>query len=160
MKPSRHKVQKPPLISFNNSTIYEGDALTVLQRLPDESVQCIVTSPPYWGLRDYAYPDQIGLEQTLPQYINKLRAVFAEARRVLRRDGLFWLNIGDGYTSGSTRVYTVSVEPVSCSGSGSGSGCTGAVNWKRRTSSPRPVRAAPRSSLPLLKCPSGSIWAL
>lgn len=101
MKPSRHKVQKPPLISFNNSTIYEGDALTVLQRLPDECVQCIVTSPPYWGLRDYAYPDQIGLEQTLPQYINKLRAVFAEARRVLRRDGLFWLNIGDGYTSGN-----------------------------------------------------------
>lgn len=81
--------------------MFEGDALTVLQRLPNESVQCMITSPPYWGLRDYNYPDQIGLEPTLPQYINHLQAVFTEARRVLRDDGVFWLNVGDGYTSGN-----------------------------------------------------------
>lgn len=95
------KIAKPSLLTFSDSTLYEGDALCVLQRLPSESVQCIVTSPPYWGLRDYDCPDQIGLEETLPQYTNKLRSIFTEARRVLRDDGLFWLNIGDGYTSGN-----------------------------------------------------------
>jgi len=95
------KVDKPELIRFSDSVIFEGDALTVLQRLPDESVQCIITSPPYWGLRDYAFLDQIGLEPTLPQYINRLQSVFTEARRILREDGIFWLNIGDGYTSGN-----------------------------------------------------------
>jgi site-specific DNA-methyltransferase (adenine-specific) len=95
------KVDKPELIRFSDSVIFEGDALAVLQRLPDESVQCIVTSPPYWGLRDYAFLDQIGLEPTLPQYINRLQSVFTEARRVLKEDGIFWLNIGDGYTSGN-----------------------------------------------------------
>jgi site-specific DNA-methyltransferase (cytosine-N4-specific) len=80
------------------SVIYQGDALYVLQRLPSASVQCVVTSPPYWGLRDYDVPDQIGLEPTLPQFINRLVAIFSEVRRVLRNDGVFWLNIGDGYT--------------------------------------------------------------
>jgi site-specific DNA-methyltransferase (adenine-specific) len=60
-----------------------------------------VTSPPYWGLRDYNNPDQIGLEETLPQFINRLRTVFSEVKRVLRPDGVFWVNIGDGYTSGN-----------------------------------------------------------
>jgi site-specific DNA-methyltransferase (cytosine-N4-specific) len=83
------------------SVIYQGDALYVLQRLPSASVQCVVTSPPYWGLRDYDVPDQIGLEPTLPQFINRLVAIFSEVRRVLRNDGVFWLNIGDGYTSGN-----------------------------------------------------------
>lgn len=95
------RVTKPNPIRFSDSVIFEGDALTVLQRLPDESVQSIVTSPPYWGLRDYAYEEQIGLEQSLPQYINRLQRVFSEARRVLKDDGVLWLNIGDGYTSGN-----------------------------------------------------------
>ncbi len=81
--------------------IIHADALTALRRLPDRSVQCAVTSPPYWGLRDYNVPDQIGLEPTLPQFISNLQAVFAEVRRVLRDDGVLWLNIGDGYTSGN-----------------------------------------------------------
>nr|WP_198647111.1 site-specific DNA-methyltransferase [Pannonibacter carbonis] len=81
--------------------IFEGDALTVLQRMPSEHAQCIVTSPPYWGLRDYNIDDQIGLEPTLPQFINSLVSVFREARRVLRDDGVLWLNIGDGFTSGN-----------------------------------------------------------
>jgi site-specific DNA-methyltransferase (adenine-specific) len=93
LKLQRHVLQ--------GSVLYEGDALQTLQHLPSSSVQCVVTSPPYWGLRDYAVPDQIGLESTLPQFINRLVAVFGEARRVLRDDGIFWLNIGDGYTSGN-----------------------------------------------------------
>ncbi|MFH0911796.1 MAG: site-specific DNA-methyltransferase [Planctomycetota bacterium] len=81
--------------------ILQGDSLHVLGRLPAQSVQCIVTSPPYWGLRDYDIAGQIGLESSLAQYVNRLVAVFNEAKRVLKDDGIFWLNIGDGYTSGN-----------------------------------------------------------
>lgn len=88
-------------ISLDDSLIIESDAVLALQKLPSESVQCIVTSPPYWGLRDYGIDGQIGLEQQLQQYINKLVAVFSEAKRVLKKDGILWLNIGDGYTSGN-----------------------------------------------------------
>ena len=88
-------------INLDNSIIIESDAILALQKLPSASVQCIVTSPPYWGLRDYGIKGQIGLEEKLQQYINKLVSVFAEAKRVLRDDGVFWLNIGDGYTSGN-----------------------------------------------------------
>lgn len=95
------RIQKPDRLTFTDSMIFEGDALTVLRRLPDASVQTVVTSPPYWGLRDYAIPDQLGLEGRLPQYLNALRTIFSEVRRVLRDDGIFWLNIGDGYTSGN-----------------------------------------------------------
>jgi site-specific DNA-methyltransferase (cytosine-N4-specific) len=95
------KVSRPSPFELSGSSIFEGDAMTVLRRLPDRSVQCIVTSPPYWGLRDYNIPEQIGLEETLPQYLNRLITVFAEAKRVLAEDGIFWLNIGDGYTSGN-----------------------------------------------------------
>jgi len=86
---------------FSESVIFEGDASTVLSRLPAGSVQCIVTSPPYWGLRDYGVEDQIGLEETLPQFLNRLVGVFSTAKRVLKDDGVLWLNIGDGYTSGN-----------------------------------------------------------
>ncbi len=95
------RIEKPAALPLRGSVLFEGDALRVLQRLPSESVQCVVTSPPYWGLRDYNTPDQIGLEPTLPQFINRLLTVFAEVRRVLKPDGVFWLNIGDGYTSGN-----------------------------------------------------------
>ena len=88
-------------ITLEHSLIIESDAVLALQRLPSASVQCVVTSPPYWGLRDYGIDGQIGLENNLQQYINKLVSVFAEAKRILRDDGVFWLNIGDGYTSGN-----------------------------------------------------------
>jgi site-specific DNA-methyltransferase (adenine-specific) len=97
------RIEKPPLLRLDESMIFEGDALSILRRLPDESVQCAVTSPPYWGLRDYNSIDQIGLEATLPQFLNRLTAVFREVRRVLKADGVLWLNIGDGYTSGNRR---------------------------------------------------------
>jgi len=95
------RIARERQLSLRGSTIFEGDAITVLRRLPSASVSCVVTSPPYWGLRDYGIGEQIGLEQTLPQFINRLVAVFAEIRRVLRDDGTLWLNIGDGYTSGN-----------------------------------------------------------
>lgn len=95
------KVDRAAEIVPADSLLAEGDAFSVLQRLPSNYVQCIVTSPPYWGLRDYGIPGQIGLEGELQQYINQLVKIFSEARRVLRNDGVLWLNIGDGYTSGN-----------------------------------------------------------
>ncbi len=81
-------------------TIRHGDCREVLRTLPDESVHCCVTSPPYWGLRDYGVEGQIGLEPSPERYVNELVAVFEEVRRVLRSDGTFWLNIQDGYSAG------------------------------------------------------------
>lgn len=78
-----------------------GDALEQLRTLPDESVNCCVTSPPYWGLRDYNVAGQIGLEKTPAEYVSALVAVFSEVRRVLRNDGTLWMNLGDSYASGS-----------------------------------------------------------
>ncbi len=88
-------------ITLIGSMILKGDALNVLRTLPSASIQCVVTSPPYWGLRDYNIEGQIGLEPTLPQFINRLVAIFNEVKRVLKDDGLLWLNIGDSYTSGN-----------------------------------------------------------
>lgn len=77
--------------------ILEGDALTVLRTLPDQSVQCCVTSPPYFGLRDYGVVGQLGLEKTPQLYVDAMVGVFSEVKRVLRDDGTLWLNIGDSY---------------------------------------------------------------
>ncbi len=84
--------------------IHTGDSLAVLQTLPAASVQCCVTSPPYWGLRDYGHVGQIGLEETPEQYVARLVAVFAEVRRVLADDGVLWLNLGDSYGSGKQLI--------------------------------------------------------
>lgn len=78
-------------------TIIHGDALTVLRTLPDESVNCCVTSPPYYGLRNYGVDGQIGHEETPELYVLKLVEVFEQVRRVLRTDGTLWLNLGDSY---------------------------------------------------------------
>jgi site-specific DNA-methyltransferase (adenine-specific) len=99
--PIVEKITRETQLRLDASTIFEGDAVTVLRRLPSNSVRCVVTSPPYWGLRDYGIDDQIGLELTMPQFIQKLVAVFSEVRRVLTDDGTLWINIGDGYTSGN-----------------------------------------------------------
>jgi len=79
--------------------IITGDCRDVLKTLPDESVHCVVTSPPYWGLRDYGVENGIGLEATLIEHIDNLVGVFREVRRVLRSDGTLWLNYGDAYCS-------------------------------------------------------------
>ncbi len=78
-------------------TLHHGDSLQVLQSLPDESVNCCVTSPPYYGLRDYGNEGQYGLEPTPAAYVETMRALFAEVRRVLAKDGTLWLNLGDSY---------------------------------------------------------------
>jgi DNA modification methylase len=82
--------------------IHVGDCLESLRKLPSESVHCCVTSPPYWGLRDYGHDGQIGLEKSPEEYVAKMVAVFAEVRRVLRDDGTLWLNVGDSYAGGCT----------------------------------------------------------
>jgi len=110
--PTKHKVAKSliiretardylPQIKVEESMILQGDAQHILSRLPKESIQCVVTSPPYWGLRDYNIEGQIGLEETLPQFINRLLTIFREVQRILKPNGTVWLNIGDGYTSGN-----------------------------------------------------------
>jgi DNA modification methylase len=78
-------------------TILQGDSREVIKTLPDNSLHCCVTSPPYFGLRDYGVDGQIGLEDTPDDYVEQLVAVFREVRRVLRPDGTCWLNLGDSY---------------------------------------------------------------
>jgi DNA modification methylase len=80
-------------------TIYVGDNRQSLRRLPEKSVQVVVTSPPYWGLRDYGAEGQIGLEQSPDAYVEELCQVFDEVWRVLKDDGTVWLNLGDSYAS-------------------------------------------------------------
>lgn len=79
--------------------ILNGDCRDVLKTLPDESVHCVVTSPPYFGLRDYGVDGQIGLEATPDAFVAEMVAVFREVRRVLRLDGTLWLNLGDSYNA-------------------------------------------------------------
>ena len=74
-----------------------GDCLTELARLPDNSVHCCITSPPYWGLRDYGNEEQLGLEATPSEYVSRMVDVFRHVRHVLRFDGTLWLNLGDCY---------------------------------------------------------------
>jgi DNA modification methylase len=83
-----------------STRIIVGDAMASLRELPSGSVRCCVTSPPYWGLRDYGVPGQLGLERTPQEYVAALVAVFREVRRVLADDGTLWLNLGDSYSSG------------------------------------------------------------
>lgn len=78
---------------------YIGDVIDTLKKIPDESVQCVVTSPPYWGLRDYGIKGQLGLEETPEEYVANMVKVFREVKRVLRVDGTLWLNLGDSFAS-------------------------------------------------------------
>lgn len=80
-----------------------GDVRETLRTLPDASVQCAVTSPPYWGLRDYGHPGQLGLEPTPEEYVGRMVEVFREVRRVLRPDGTLWLNLGDSYAGNRSK---------------------------------------------------------
>ena len=95
-------LQENPVNSLKNlhiptDAILQGDSLAVLKTLPDSSVHCCVTSPPYYALRDYGVEGQIGREASPEAYIQRLVEVFREVYRVLRKDGTFWLNISDTY---------------------------------------------------------------
>ena len=78
--------------------IYQGDALEVLKTFPDESVDCAITSPPYWNLRDYGTAGQLGLESTFQEYVAKLCDIFDEVKRVLKKEGTCWVKFGDTYS--------------------------------------------------------------
>ena len=79
--------------------IYQMDCIKGLKELKDSTIQTVITSPPYWGLRDYGHKDQIGLEDSPEEYVNHLVEVFKEIKRVLKKDGTIWLNLGDTYYS-------------------------------------------------------------
>lgn len=84
------------------NTLLLGDVLEVLKSMPSKHAQAIVTSPPYWGLRDYGVEGQLGLEKTPEEYVVRVVEIFREARRVLRSDGTLWLNLGDSYAHPNT----------------------------------------------------------
>lgn len=95
--------------------IHEGPCIESMRGMPAESVQCCVTSPPYFGLRDYGHEGQIGLEATPDEYVARLVDVFREVRRVLRPDGTLWLNLGDSYVRAQeTNVPQTKNRPVEC----------------------------------------------
>jgi site-specific DNA-methyltransferase (adenine-specific) len=87
-----------PEFEINGVRVFCGDALAVLRCLPDNFYQCVITSPPYWRLRDYGVEGQIGLEPTIAEYLACMVEIFREVRRVLRRDGVCWVNMGDGFS--------------------------------------------------------------
>lgn len=87
---------------MNGITLIEGDCKQMLRDLPAASVHCCITSPPYFGLRDYGVEGQLGLESTPEEYVQRLVEVFRDVRRVLRDDGTLWLNLGDSYNSAAS----------------------------------------------------------
>jgi len=96
---SDQSIVPQPYFDRDGIVMYQGDCRLMLRHLPEQSVHCCVTSPPYWGLRDYGHEDQIGLERTPDDYIQTMVNVFREVRRVLRDDGTLWLNLGDTYNA-------------------------------------------------------------
>ena len=96
-------LDRSPFHTFPTSVLICGDAAKALELLPSGSVHTVVTSPPYWSLRDYDVPDQIGCDDSLGAYVRSVVAAFAQIKRVLRDDGTIWLNVGDSYTSGNRR---------------------------------------------------------
>ncbi len=96
---SGSRLLRPELSELVNGIIL-GDCRKSLSLLPDESVQCIVTSPPYFRQRDYGVAGQVGCESSVSEYVSELRAIFHECKRVLKRDGLLWVNLGDKFEDG------------------------------------------------------------
>jgi len=90
-------------ILSSSTKLIGGDSRTILSSIPDNTFQCCITSPPYWGLRDYEITGQIGAENNIEEYISDLVNIFSEIKRTLREDGTLWLNIGDSFTSGNRK---------------------------------------------------------
>lgn len=102
---AQRRIAQPTMFDMQHEgcEIRLGDALTILPQLPACHFRCCVTSPPYWGVRDYDVHGQIGAEEDVREYLKSLVEVFREVRRVLTDDGTVWLNLGDVYTSGNRR---------------------------------------------------------
>jgi DNA modification methylase len=98
---------RKPYYEDDSVTLHLGDSLEVAQQLPNGAADCIVTSPPYFGLRDYGTDGQYGLESSPAEYVETMRALFSELRRVLADDGTLWLNLGDSYSSGGRSSYDI-----------------------------------------------------
>jgi len=111
-------------VAMEVNKIYNEDCLTGLKRLPDNCIDCCVTSPPYYGLRDYGCDGQIGLEKSPTEYIDRLTEVFVEVFRVLKPEGTLWLNIGDSY-AGSGKGSANYPESVVGTKQGTNRGCVG-----------------------------------
>lgn len=94
------QIKNENIVEADDIIIKVGDSRTVLNDFPDNHFQSCITSPPYWGLRDYGVEGQIGAETTVDKYVEDLVNIFREVRRTLKEDGTLWLNIGDSYTSG------------------------------------------------------------
>lgn len=106
-----------PYFKSKFGTLYNGDVLETLMQLPDKSIDCCITSPPYWGLRNYFTPGQLGMESDFKEYIEKLLIIFTEVYRVLKDDGSCFVNIGDtynkaGYMGGDPRNKNNCVETI------------------------------------------------
>ena len=97
-----------------SATVHVGNVTDILPILEAASVNCVVTSPPYWGLRDYGTDGQLGLEPTPEEYVANLVAVFREVRRVLRDDGTLWLNLGDSYAGSGKGAWSVTDVQKDC----------------------------------------------
>jgi len=96
-KGKMHNSEQRSTKKMKTNIILQGDSLKQLKTLPDESIDCVMTSPPYWALRDYGVEGQLGLESTFEEYINKLCDIFDEVKRVLKKTGTCWVNLGDTY---------------------------------------------------------------
>ena len=96
-------LDREPFEAISRSMVICGDAAQALKLLPEKSVQTVVTSPPYWSLRDYGVAEQIGRDDNLRGYVKSIVCTFEQIWRVLRDDGTVWLNVGDSYTSGNRR---------------------------------------------------------
>jgi DNA modification methylase len=118
-------------VHIGDAAMYQGDCLAVLAELADQSVQCCVTSPPYFGLRDYGHAEQIGLEPSPNEYVAKLVEVFRQVRRVLKDDGVCWVNLGDSYGTGASGQ---NFDPASGATNTGGQGSAGTFGHKKQPS--------------------------
>jgi DNA modification methylase len=114
---------------MSTQRIVAGDCIAGLQTLPDASVHCCVTSPPYWGLRDYGHDGQIGLEATPEAYVARMVEVFREVRRVLREDGTCWVNLGDSYNNAGSSKNGTGLDGKQRGGA---TGADGECGYKKR----------------------------
>lgn len=123
---------------LGTATLHVGDVMNGLAQVASGSVQCCVTSPPYWGLRDYGFPGQIGLEKTPEEYVERIVGVFQEVRRTLRDDGTLFVNLGDSYCkdskyggmSGSKNEYLRDVTPRGYREAGLTNGNLVGIPWR------------------------------
>jgi len=126
--------------------LHQGDVLEVLGQMPEQSVQCCVTSPPYYGLRDYGMDGQIGLESTPELFVERMAEVFRKVRRVLRDDGTLWLNLGDSYNGCKPKDLMMMPARVALALQADGWWIRSDIAWCKKTPMPESVTDRPTSA--------------